>query len=106
MYENKAKYEKRFQKLKLCKTNYCYFKGSEEDTKKNFLRAAKFYIAFLKDLNSTEVNVQDSLIKALDSAIICAVLGESGNLRSNIIAQLYNDKNIEKATHKELLYKT
>lgn len=55
--DSKIVLEKRLQKLKLYKTNYFFFKGQEEDSKRNFLRAAKLYVAFIKDLNSTEAAV-------------------------------------------------
>ncbi|KRX02237.1 hypothetical protein PPERSA_04859 [Pseudocohnilembus persalinus] len=104
--ELKKKYEKRLNSLKQQRNNYFWLKANEEDSKKNFLRAAKLYLAFIKELNPNDENIQSNLIQALDQAIICAVLGESGPLRANIVAQIFQDKNIEKSNHRDLLYKT
>lgn len=50
------------------------------------MRAAKLYLSFIRELNPNDANYQVVVIDALDRAIICAVLGDAGALRSNIVA--------------------
>lgn len=50
-------YEKRLSALKETRNNYLWLKANEEDSKKNFLRAANMYLAFIKELNPNDENI-------------------------------------------------